>query len=72
VSATPRLQGQPAELPVGQLTTYELRDLRRDLEELLALDTLPPYTRPRSELRQELADVIAEQADRERIRHANA
>ncbi len=71
MSAT-RLAGQPAELPVGQLTTYELRDLRRDLEELLALGTLPPYTRPRGELQQELADVIAEQAERARIRQANA
>jgi hypothetical protein len=67
-----RLPGQPAEQPVDQLTTGELQKLREDLEYLLALDTLPLLTRPREELRQELASVIAEQGERARIRRADA
>jgi hypothetical protein len=72
VSATDQQIGQPADYPVAQMTTYELRDLRQRLEEVLAMDELPPYTRPRGELQQTLTEVLAEQADRERIRHANA
>ena len=59
------------ELPVSQLTTYELTALRRKLEEALAMDTLPPYTRPRAELQQTLDEVTAEQDERARIRRAN-
>jgi hypothetical protein len=63
-----RLEGQPAEVPVGQMTTYEIRDLRRTLEETLAMAETPPYTRPREHLEQMLTEVLAEQADRARIR----
>jgi hypothetical protein len=54
------------------LTTGELQRLREGLEELLAMDTLPRIARPRAELQQELTEVLAEVADRERIRRANA
>jgi hypothetical protein len=57
--------------PVPQMTTFELTDLREALEETLAMATLPPGSRPRQELQQQLAEVIAEQDDRTRIRRAN-
>ncbi len=56
------------ELPLAQWTDYELRALRLKLEEVLAQDPMPPYTRPREELSKDLADVIWEQDDRARIR----
>jgi|HubBroStandDraft_1064217.scaffolds.fasta_scaffold470459_3 hypothetical protein len=68
VSATDQQLGQPADCPIEHMTTYELRELRRKLEETLAMETLPRYTRPRAELQQQLTEVIAEQADRERMR----
>jgi hypothetical protein len=72
-SATYQQPGQPAEVPIPQLTTSELQRLREDLKYLLALETLPPVTRSREELQQTLADVIAEQEDRERMaREASA
>jgi hypothetical protein len=58
--------------PIPQMTTSELAKLRRALEETLAMETLPPYTRPREELSKDLADVIAEQDERENIRRANS
>ncbi|HEX2823578.1 MAG TPA: hypothetical protein VHO07_25960 [Streptosporangiaceae bacterium] len=57
--------------PISQMTTYELRDLRRALEETLAMETPPPYARPREELQQQLSEVIVEQDERARIRRAN-
>jgi hypothetical protein len=58
--------------PIPQMTTFELTELRRALEETLAMETLPRYARSREELSEQLADVIAEQDERERIRHANS
>jgi hypothetical protein len=58
--------------PIPQMTTSELTELRRALEERLALETLPPLSRPREELSKDLADVIAEQHERENIRRANS
>lgn len=58
--------------PIPNMTTFELAKLRRALEQTLATDTPPPRTRPREELSKDLADVIAEQDERERIRRANA
>jgi len=72
VRATLRPLGQPAEVPIEQMTTCELKDLRQALEETLAMDMLPPYTRTRAELQQELAEVIAEQDERARIADARA
>jgi hypothetical protein len=58
--------------PIPQMTTFELTELRWVLEETLAEETLPRYARSRGELSEQLADVIAEQGERERIRHANS
>jgi hypothetical protein len=54
------------------MTTFELTELRRALEETVALETLPPYTRSHEELQQQLSEVITEQDERARIRRANA
>jgi hypothetical protein len=54
--------------PIPQMTTYELTDLRRALEERLAGSVLPPGSLPTEELQQQLAEVIAEQDERARIR----
>jgi hypothetical protein len=58
--------------PIPQMTTSELTKLRQALEETLAMETLPRYARPREELSKDLADVIAEQDERENIRRANS
>ena len=57
--------------PIPQMTTFELTELRRALEETLAMETLPPYARSREELSKDLADVIKEQDERESIRRAS-
>jgi hypothetical protein len=56
--------------PIPQMTTFELRELREALEQRLAMHTLAPYSRPREELQQQLSELIAEQDERARIRHA--
>lgn len=43
-----------------------------NLEEALGLPMLPPLYAPRDELQQRLDAVLAEQDERERIRHANS
>jgi hypothetical protein len=58
--------------PLPQMTTFELRELRRVLEETLATETVPRCARSRGELSDQLAGVIAEQDERERIRHASS
>ena len=58
--------------PIPQMTTSELTKLRQALEERLAMETLPPLSRPREELSKDLADVIKEQDERESIRRANS
>ena len=55
----------PPAHPPHALTTYELRDYRRDLEHTLA--TLPGPPGARAVLRQRLNDVIAEQESRATI-----
>jgi len=57
--------------PVEQMATWELAEYASDLEEALALDTLPPLYAPREVLQARLDAVLAEQADRERIRHGD-
>lgn len=56
---------------LAELTTYELRDYRRELEKAIAFsgqqDPVPPA---RADMRARLADVIAEQDDRTRIARA--
>jgi hypothetical protein len=48
--------------PVSQLTTYELRDYRRQLEHAIA--DLPPPAPVQADLRRRLDEVIAEQDHR--------
>jgi hypothetical protein len=59
--------GEPKH-PLGQLTTWELRDYRRDLEAALA--ALPADAPARSQLAARLAAVVAEQDDRAKVRAA--
>ncbi len=57
--------------PVHALTTFELRDYRRQLERAVAsFDTKDPVSTVRGDLQAALDDVIAEQADRKRIADA--
>jgi hypothetical protein len=53
---------QPPPHPTSQLTTYELRDYRRELEHVLA--TLPEHAAVRDLLARRLANVLAEQESR--------
>lgn len=52
--------------PIHALTTYELRDYRRQLEH--AVKTLPEHATVRALIRLRLDAVLAEQAQRSRIR----
>jgi hypothetical protein len=54
--------------PLDQLTTWELRDYRWDLE--CALAAIPADAPARAQLTARLAAVIAEQDDRAKIRAA--
>ncbi len=59
------------EHPLPALTTYELRDLRRELEKAIAFfDSQDPVPPVRNRLQARLDDVLAEQDDRVRIAHA--
>lgn len=54
--------------PLHALTTFELRDLRRQLERAIAyFDTKDPVPPVRGDLQAKLEDVIAEQEDRVRL-----
>ena len=54
--------------PLPALTTYELRDYRRDLETAIAFfDRQTPVPPDRDRLQAMLDDVIAEQDDRKRL-----
>lgn len=68
-TTSPHPQGvdQPKH-PLPALTTYELRDYRRDLERAIAfLDRQTPVPAVRARLQVKLDDVIAEQDDRARL-----
>lgn len=57
--------------PLPALTTYELRDYRRELERAIAFfDTIGPMPPARGRLQAKLDDVIAEQDDRKRLADA--
>lgn len=57
--------------PLHAMTTFELRDYRRELERAIALldgpDPVPPVRR---DLQARLDDVLAEQDERMRLAHA--
>jgi hypothetical protein len=55
--------------PMPALTTYELRNYRRELE--YSLKTLPEHAQIRALLQQRLAEVLAEQDSRNRLQHTN-
>jgi hypothetical protein len=55
--------------PVHALTTYELRNYRRELEH--SLKALPEHVAIRGLLQQRLAEVLAEQDSRSRLHEAN-
>ena len=56
---------------LSQLTTYELRDYRRQLERAIAFfDRKTPVPAARGDLQATLDTVIAEQEERARIAHA--
>ena len=55
--------------PVPALTTYELRNYRRELEQ--SLSALPEHVAVRVILQQRLAQVLAEQDSRNRLHQAN-
>jgi hypothetical protein len=57
--------------PLHSLTTYELRDYRRDLERAIAFfDRQAPVSPARARLQVRLADVVAEQDERARLARA--
>ena len=56
---------RPPDHPLYALTTYELRDYRRDLERALA--AIPAGTPDRAALRGQLEDVLAEQQSRAQL-----
>jgi hypothetical protein len=61
----------PPKHPLHALTTYELRDYRRDLESAIAFfDRQAPVPPARDRLQARLDDVIAEQDDRKRLADA--
>ena len=54
--------------PLSAMTTYELRDYRRDLETAIAFfDRQTPLPPDRDRLQATLNDLIAEQNDRKRL-----
>lgn len=58
------------QLPLAQMTSYELRDYKQDLQTALGMAVLPPVYLSREELQGRLDDVRAEEDERERIRRA--
>ena len=61
----------PPKHPLHALTTFELRDYRRELECAIAFfDKNPPAPPARAVLQARLDDVIAEQDDRRRLADA--
>ena len=61
----------PPEHPLYAMTTYELRDYRRQLERAIAvLDGQDPVPPVRGDLQARLDDVLAEQDGRMKLAHA--
>jgi hypothetical protein len=64
----PKDQPMPPDEPehaISALTTYELRDYRRELEH--AIKGIPSDAPVQSDLRRKLDEVLAQQRERERI-----
>jgi hypothetical protein len=59
---------KPAKHPLHALTTYELKDRRRDLER--AIKGISPDAPIQADLRRQLEAVMAEQEDRQRLADA--
>ena len=56
--------------PTAQMTTFELRDYRRDLERAIAFfDKKDPVPPARDRLQAKLDDVLAEQNSRNRLQN---
>jgi hypothetical protein len=68
MTAEPSTVDQPKH-PTHALTTYELRNYRRELEH--ALKTLPDHATVREQLQQRLADVLAEQQARTQLQQSS-
>ncbi len=61
----------PPKHPLHALTTYELRDYRRELERAIAIcDGQTSVSPTRAQLQARLDDVVAEQDDRKRLANA--
>jgi len=61
----------PPKHPLPALTTYEIRDHRRELEQAIAFfDRQTPVPPARARLQARLDDVLAEQDDRARLARA--
>jgi hypothetical protein len=61
---------EPPKHPAAQMTTFELRDYRRQLESAVAFfDKKDPVPPARRRLQARLDDVLAEQAERARLAH---
>jgi hypothetical protein len=59
---------EPPKHPLPALTTFELRDFRRDLENAIAFfDRQDPVPPARARLQARLDEVMAEQAERARL-----
>ena len=67
-SATNRQMPEQPPHPMSQLTTFELRDFRRELERAIAFfDRKDPVPPARDRLQQQLTEVLAEQDSRKRV-----
>ena len=69
--ATEQMTVDPPKHPLPALTTYEIRDHRRELEQAIAFfDRQTPVPPARARLQARLDDVLAEQDDRARLARA--
>jgi hypothetical protein len=67
----PGVPGMPGVSPVAALTTYELRDYRRQIEDAVAFfDRQDPVPDARADWQARLDDVLAEQESRRKIADA--
>ena len=68
---TQHITVDPPKHPLQALTTYELRDYRRELERAIAFFDRQPSVPPvRAGLQARLDDVVAEQDERARLARA--